>query len=201
MKFTTSDLSTMRSSLITLAVAASCSALLVYFSERQAELAQKDWHNAQSQLRAAQSELSNARLDHDNIDNYLAEYTASVEQHLIGSESRLDWVEGLEKLRPQKRVEDFRYNIGPQKNYAAQPAIDSGNFTIHSSEMKLQVDLVHEAQLLNFLDAARTQIKGWYQLESCSILRNPGDAQNTGIRLKAECSGGWLTLQNRNAKP
>lgn len=201
MKFSGNDMGVMRSSLITLAVAASCSALLIYFSERQAGLAGKDWRDAQSQLQAAKSQLSSAKLDQGDMESYLAEYSASVDQHLIGEETRLDWVESLEKLRPQKKVADFRYNIGPQKNYAAQPAIASGNFNIHYSEMKLQFDLLHEGQLMDFFDAVRGQIKGWYQLESCSILRNQGDAQNTGLQLKAECSGGWITLQNRNVKP
>ena len=201
MKISKDDWGVMRSSVVTLAIAAGCSALLIFFSETRSELAENDWRDAQRQLRAAQSELNNTKQDRDNMDSYLAEYAASVEQHLIGEESRLDWIANLEKIRTQKRVEDFRYNIGPQKLYAAQPAIDSGNYNIHYSEMKLQLDLLHEGQLFDFLDAVRDQIKGWYQLESCSILRNPGDSQNTGIQLKAECAGGWITLQNRNAKP
>jgi hypothetical protein len=201
MKISKDDLGVMRSSLATLAVAAGCSALLIFFSATRSELAEKDWRDAQRQLRAAQSELNNAKQDRDNMDSYLAEYTASASRHLIGEEGRLDWIENLEKIRTQKRVEDFRYNIGPQKLYAGQPAIDSGNYNIHYSEMKLQLDLLHEGQLVDFLDAVREQIKGWYQLDHCSILRNAGDSQNTGIQLKAECTGGWITLQNRNANP
>lgn len=200
MKISKSDLGVMRSSLITLFIAASCSLALISLSAKYAEIAGKDWHDAQRQLRAAQSELSNAKQDQGNMDSYLAEYTASVEQHLIGEEARLDWVENLGKLHQQKLVEDFRYNIGPQKIYAAQPAIDSGNFNIHYSEMKLQLDLLHEVQLLDFFDAVRG-LKGWYQLENCKIVRNPGDPQNANIQLKAECAGGWITLQNRNVKP
>ena len=201
MKIAKDDWGVMRSSLITLAIAAICSALLIFLSATRSELAEEDWRDAQRQLHAAQSELNNAKQDRDNMDTYLAEYAASIDHHLIGEEGRLDWIENLEKIRAQKRVEDFRYNIGPQKIYAAQPPIDSGDYNIHYSEMKLQLDLLHEGQLFDFLDAIREQIKGWYHIESCSILRNPGDAQNTGILLKAECTGGWITLQNRNAKP
>jgi hypothetical protein len=199
MKISKNDLGVLRSSLITLAVAASCSLLLIFISEKQSELAGKDWREAQRQLRSAQSELSNAKQDQGNMDSYLAEYTASVSQHLIGEEARLDWVESLGKLHQQKLIADFRYNIGPQKLYTAQPAIDSGNFNIHYSEMKLQLDMLHEVQLLEFFDALRGQIKGWYQLAGCSIVRNSGDPQNTGIQLKAECTGGWITLKNRSA--
>lgn len=201
MKLSKNDFDVMRSSLITLAIAASCSLLLIVFSAKQSELANKDWHDAQRQLRAAQDELNNAKQDQNNIETYLDEYSASVDAHLIGTEARLDWLENLEKLRPQKLVEDFRYAIGPQKNFVAQPAIDSGNFNVNYSEMKVQLDLLHEGQLLNFFDAVRGQIKGWYHLESCTIIRNAGDPKAGGTQLKADCSGGWITLQNRSAKP
>lgn len=198
MKFIRSDLAVMRSSLMTLTVAASCSMLLIYMSDRQADIAEKNWSNAQRQLHTAQTELNNAKLDQENLANYQGEYDASVAQHLIGNEPRLDWVESLERLRQQKLVDDLHYNIGPQKSYTPLPAIDSGNFEIKYSEMKLQLDLLHEGQLFDFYDALRDQIKGWYQLDSCSILRTHWEGQSGSTQLRAECNGGWITLKNRS---
>ncbi|HYR06033.1 MAG TPA: hypothetical protein VEP71_05055, partial [Gallionella sp.] len=84
-----------------------------------------------------------------------------------------------------------------------QPPVDSGNFNIHYSEMKLRFDLLHEGQLLNFFDALRTDIKGWYQLDGCSLQRSIGaineDNAPPTAYLRAECNGGWITLKNRNA--
>ena len=109
----------------------------------------------------------------------------------------------MEKLRRQNLVTDFRYSIAPQKIYSPQPPVDSGNFDIHYSEMKLQFDLLHEGQLLNFFAALRNQIKGHYQLESCALQRvaDGNTATATSTHLKAECSGGWITLKNRNTQP
>lgn len=200
MKLYKRDLKMMRSSLTSLAVATLCSTALILFATQQSELAQQDWHLAQRQLRAAQTQFDNAKQDQDNVDSYLGEYTASLEQKLIGTETRLDWVENLEKLRAQKLVVGFRYSIEPQKLYAAQPAIASGNFDIHYSRMKLELELLHEGQLITFLDALRNQIKGWYHLERCEIKRNATEHSNN-IGLHAECDGGWITLQNRSIKP
>ena len=117
-------------------------------------------------------------------------------------------MEGLEKIHQQNPAVDFRYNIAPQKIYAPQPAIDSGNFDIHYSEMKLQIDLLHEGQLLDLFSALRKQIKGHYQLEGCNMKRTTANAgadddedigPSVATHLKAECSGGWITLKNRNA--
>lgn len=198
MKFTKGDLSVMRSSLIALTVAASCSILLIFISSKHADIAEKNWRDAQRQLQVAQSELNAAKADHEDLTNYLDEYAASLAQHLIGNEPRLDWVENLERLRHQKLVLDMHYNIGPQKNYTPQPPINSGNFEIKYSEMKLQLALLHEGQLLDFFAALRSQIKGWYQLDSCSVVRTKVQDGDATASLHAECSGGWITLKNRS---
>jgi hypothetical protein len=111
-------------------------------------------------------------------------------------------MEGLEKLRQQNLVVDFRYNITPQRIYTPQPAIDSGNFNIHYSEMKLQFELLHEGQLLSFFDALRSRIKGHYQLEGCKLQRDDiAEDAAKPTKISAECSGGWITLKDRNAPP
>lgn len=201
MKITKSDMYVMRSSLITLFIAIGCSLLLIYFSDRQSTIAKQSWDAAQQQLRTAQTGLNDAKQDYNNVIDYRDEYATSIAQHLIGNESRLDWVENLERIREQKLVADMHYNIGPQKPYVAQPAIDSGNFELKYSEMKLQLDLLHETQLLDFFDALRTQIKGWYQLDECSIVRSASGSTNLTTQLHAECSGGWITLRNRSMTP
>lgn len=202
MKFSRSDLPLMRWSLAAICASALLSSVILYSSIQYADHNQQNLHTAQSQMNAARNHLIMARQDQDNLSVYSAEYSVLEEQNIIGDEHRLDWIEGLEKLRRQNLAVDFRYNIAPQKVYTPQPAIDAGNFNIHYSEMKLQFDLLHEGQLLNFFDALRVQIKGHYQLEGCTLQRNDAAedaAAPTATHIKAECSGGWITLKNRNA--
>ncbi|MHB1237363.1 MAG: hypothetical protein ACYCY7_07355 [Gallionella sp.] len=201
MKFSRTDIPLMRLSLAAICASALLSGAILYGSNRYAEQNQIDLRNAQRQLNDARKRLSDARNDRENLSVYSAEYGALEEQNIIGDDHRLDWMEDLEKLRRQNLVVDFRFNIAPQKIYAPQPAIDSGNFNIHYSEMKLQFDLLHEGQLLKFLDALRSQIKGQYLLEGCKLQRSE-TVVNAGmpmINIKAECSGGWITLKNRSA--
>jgi len=200
MKLSASDFPLIRQSVLAVCASAIISAVILYSSGKYAESTQNDRHSAQTMLNDARNRLTTARQDQENMAIYADEYGALIEQKIIGDDQRLDWMEGLEKIRLKNLVADFRYNIAPQKIYASQPPIDSGNFDVHYSEMKLQFDLLHEAQLLNFFDALRTDIKGWYQLEGCTLQRTGSDnEQTTATRLKAECSGGWITLKNRNA--
>lgn len=197
MRFTSADFMQVRKSVLAICVSIGLGMIAVYSSNRFAEQAGQNQRDAQRLLNEAQNKLATARMDRENMSVYSDEYGALEKNKIIGEEQRLDWLEGLEKLRHQKLVIDFHYNIAPQKDYAAPPAINRGNFNIRYSAMKLQFDLLHEVQLLNFFDALRSQIKGRYQLESCTLQRVNAD-MGVHPHIKAECSGGWITLQNRN---
>ncbi|WP_435628431.1 hypothetical protein [Candidatus Ferrigenium straubiae] len=202
MKFSTSDFPLMRRSILTVCAAALVSTIILYSSTEYAESARNDRRNAQNMLNDARNRLATAHQDQENMAIYPTEYGALIEQKIIGDDQRLDWIEGLEKIRQKNLVADFRYSIAPQKIHAPQPPVDSGNFDIGYSEMKLQFDLLHEGQLLSFFDALRTGIKGKYQLDGCTLQRIGADSesgQTTATPLKADCSGGWITLKNRNA--
>lgn len=202
MKFSNTDFHLMRWSIAAISTSILLSGVILYASIQYADHARNDRRVAQGQMNDARKRLAMAREDRENLSDFSKEYDTLKANKIIGDDHRLDWMEGLEKLRNQNLVIDFRYNIAPQKIYALQPAVDSGNFDIHYSEMKLEFDLLHEGQLLNFFNALRRQIKGRYQLEGCTLQRIIADGDSgptAGKNITAECSGGWITLKNRNA--
>lgn len=204
MKFSSADFYRLRWSLAAITLSILLSIIILYSSSKYADATQKDQHTAAAQMNEARNRLDMANQDQENLAVFSREYDLLDKNKIIGDEQRLDWVEGLEKLRGQNLVVDFRYNVAPQRIYVPQPAIDSGNFDIHYSEMKLQFELLHEGQLLNFFDALRKQVEGHYQLEGCTMLHSDieeHDATPEMTHLKAECSGGWITLKNRNVQP
>lgn len=155
---------------------------------------------AQKQLSDARKNLAAAQDDRANMANYAEEYALLLKHNIIGNEQRLDWIDGLESLRKQNVVLGFKYTIDPQKPYKSPTAVDSGNFTINASEMKLSLDLLHEGQLVNFFNALHNNIKGLFLLDGCVIERldKTGNIPGLSAQLKAECHGEWLTLKNRN---
>ena len=173
MKFSKSDFPLMRWSLVAICASLLLSGVMLYSSNKYADLPNN------ISLRAAQRKLNDARNAFDHGTPGPGEpvglfpgiwRTGKSTKSSATTTGWTGWM-GLEKLRQQNLVIDFRYNIAPQKIYAPQPAIDSGNFDIHYSEMKLQFDLLHEGQLLNFFDALRSQTNGQYQLEGCTLQR------------------------------
>lgn len=201
MRFAPSDFQLIRWSMLSICAAGIASALLLYSSTRYAGQTQKDHRDALRQLNEARTQLNGAREDKENMAVYAGEYAALADLGVIGEDRRLDWVEGLENLRRQDLVTDFRYNIAPQIAYAPQPPIESGDFDIRYSAMKLRFDLLHEGQLLDFFTALRSQIKGWYVLEGCTLQRTAAAEGNQAIHVTAECNGGWITLKRRSVAP
>jgi len=202
MTFSQADLPHIKWSLLIFLLVLAAGGSALFISQKYANNALKARRDAQTQLNEARSKLNAARDDQLNMTEYTKEYSAIERREIIGDEQRLNLIEGLETLRKHKHVLDFKYSIAPQQPYKPAAAMDSGNFDLKLSAMTLRFELLHEGQLINFFDSLRRDMNGWFILEKCTIERNTGAAQNDGpaAQLKADCSGGWLTMKNRNAK-
>lgn len=202
MTFSQADFPHIKWSLLAFLLALTIGGSAVFISREYAVNSQKQQRAAQLQLNEARNNLNAARDDQLNMTEYTKEYSAIQRREIIGDEQRLNLIEGLETLRKRNRVLDFKYAIAPQQPYKPAPALDSGNFDLKLSPMTLQLELLHEGQLINLFDSLRRDMNGWFILEKCTMESTPGSTQNDGsvAQLKADCAGGWLTLKNRTAK-
>jgi hypothetical protein len=204
MKLSKSDLRILRGSILALGSSILVGAAIYYVSSTYIGNSQLDLVKARNTRNDARTRLAAAQEDRDNMSIYSSEYGELVKRKIIGDEQRLDWIEGMEKLRQLNLVWDFRYRIAPQKIYAPKSPIATGNFDIHYSEMGLQFNLLHELQLADFFSSLPRYIQGWYQLEGCTLKRSTATEDNaatsSGTQLSAECTGGWITLKNRNTQ-
>ena len=194
MKFSQADMPHIRLSLTILLITLALGGSAVFFSQRFASDAQKAQSEAQQQLDAARSRLKAAQEDQENMATYTKEYSAIQRREIIGEEQRLNLIEELEALRQRNRVLDFKYAIAPQQTFKPVVAMDSGNFDLKLSAMTLQLELLHEGQLIKLFDSLRRDMHGWFILDKCTLERSSG----TAAQLRADCAGGWLTLKNRN---
>lgn len=194
MNFTQADLPHIKWSLLTFLLIFAIGGSAVYVAQKYEANAKKNKLNAEQQLRDARNKLNAARDDLQNMSTYLKEFSAIQQRGIIGNEERLLLIEDLDHLRRRNLVLDFKYGIAPQQSYKPLISVDSGNFELKQSPMTLELDLLHEAQLLRFFNTLHNDLNGWFILDKCSMEKNAGTTT-----LKADCSGGWLTLKNRNA--
>lgn len=195
MNFSQADLPHIKWSLLALLLALAIGGSAVFFTRQYAETAEKSKTMAEKALSDARRKLNAARDDLQNMATYTREFSAMQRRGIIGDESRLNMIEALNSLQKRNLVLDFKYEISPQQPYKAPYALDSGSYDLKFSPMKLQLDLLHEVQFLRFYDNLTKDMPGWFILDKCVMDRSA----NTMARLKAECSGGWLTMKNRNA--
>lgn len=196
MSFSASDIKEIKWSLGAFVLSMGLAAALISYSQDYQHQALQDRQAAQQRLTEVRAKLATALSDQENMATYQLEYEALIQQKVIGDEQRLNWMEDLEKIRKQRNIPEFKYTIAPQQGYAPNPPLDSGNFNLYTSPMTLQINLLHEEQLLHLFTALNTQIQGWFILDRCSL--SGIDAQGTGA-LSASCAGGWITMKNRNA--
>lgn len=202
MTFSQSDFRHIRWSLLIFLLILGTGSAVILASESFIEQAQRDQKEARRQMLEARARLATAEADRENMRTYTLEYNALLKRNVIGNDQRLDWVEGLDRIRQQYKL-PFKYAILPQKTYTPAPALDSGNFELNRSDMALQFDLLHEEQLTAFLDSMRSEIKGWFMLDKCALERTVSapstDDYGAAEQVRAECAGGWVTLRNRSA--
>ncbi len=206
MNFSKSDLPILKWSLLAFTLSLALSVTAVWLSGEYVGASKKDRQAAQRLLNDARKSLAESRSDLENMSAYSSEYTTLEEYKIIGNEQRLDWIEDLAKLRQQNLVVDFKYTISPQVAYTPKPSLEMGNYELKLSGLNLQIEVLHELQLINFLDALRSNVKGWFILDHCSMERTGGthvsegpSTKNLNTHLKAECVGGWLTMKKKGS--
>jgi hypothetical protein len=198
MNFSRADLPHLKLSLLAFMFSVLIGGGILWLSTMFLDHAHQARQAAQRQLIDARKKLGDAQSDFANISIYAREYASLVEHKIIGSEQRLDWMEELAALHQHHYVGDFKYTIAPQQPYLPNPALDTGNFELKLSGLNLQLDLLHEMQLMRFLDALRSNSKGWFIIDHCTLERSNATS-NLTAPLKAECAGGWVTMHKKGA--
>ncbi len=200
MIFSKSDLPLLKWSLLACTISLLVSGGAIWLSSDYVDQSLKSRQQAQLHLIDARKQLSDAQSDLENMSIYAREYASLVDYKIIGGEQRLDWMEGLSKMRSGQYVVDFKYTIAPQQSYTPNPALDLGNYELKLSGLNLQLDLLHEMQLIKFFDALRSNIRGWFIIDHCTLERSgantPGEV-SSAPQLKAECGGGWITMKKK----
>ena len=174
-------------------------AVAVLASQRATVESRRLAKEAQAKLNEARNKLARARDEEAEIKSKIGRFNDLLAVGIIGEEQRLEWVERIRAIKAARRLYDVQYEISPQR--VLDPAIapgTSGSFEFLSSNMRLQMQLLHEGDLVHFLDDLQGSVRAYVRPESCSVERiNSGKAERVGAQLKAECMLDWITIRER----
>ena len=138
-------------------------------------------------VRKAQTEqrLSQVRTEEQEIKERTQQFQQMEQAGVTGPEKRLDWTELLRDLQRQLRLPGMTYEFGPQLALETGPA---AGYAYHSSQLKIQLRLLHEEDLLNFIARLQREAKAMVLVRNFKMSRLPPGNSADGAQLLAECS-------------
>ena len=200
MKLVRSDLSRLWLPLAAMLALFAAAALLAWNAHRHAEQAAQERQVAQSQRDQTEQRLRQVRSEEQEIKERAQLLRYLQESGIAGEERRLDWIELLRDSQRALRLPGMKYEFGAQ---APLDASDSGPYGWYASPLRIQLRLLHENDLLHFLEHIQRQARAHVIVRSCKLAPLPGqrDSEMPGGHLVADCEMQWLTLRQRTGQP
>jgi energy-converting hydrogenase Eha subunit C len=152
---------------------------------------------------AAQERVSRVAEEERGIREDLVYYEQMRQRGIVGEQTRLDWIESITRIKNERKLFEIKYNFDAQRplDYPGLVATSGADFMV--SRLKLEMLLLHEGDLLNFLADLQTGIKAHVSVRNCTVTRiERGAAPGTTAlqpRLRAECQVDLVSL--RGLKP
>lgn len=201
MKPTAQDFARLRWSLALLvafaALGAGAVAAALHFSAQGAVA----YKQALTQRNDIQSRLARANEEEADIRQKIGRYQLMAARGYIGQEHRLEWVERIAQIKNARRLIDIQYELSPQQplGAAALPVGNAaGGHEFMTSTMKLQMQLLHEEDLLGFLGDLGGSVQAFLHVRDCNVERLPKTGnERGGAQLKADCDIEWITLREK----
>ena len=126
------------------------------------------------------------------VDRYHARYQQFHDLGFVGQESRLDWIETLRQTTDDLTLPRLSYAIAPQLDVVApvQSILAGDDIAINVSRLDLEMALVHELDLVNFVDELQREAPGLIRIPSCGLVwqNEPGMPVRAVTNIQASCA-------------
>lgn len=162
--------------------------------------AQRQSKIASAQKSESQSKLSQVAAEEQELRDKIGRFNALRDKGYIGTENRLDWIELIGKLSAKHKLHDFGYEFLPQRQI--EPLLlpgpnTVGGFRFLTSTQTFTARLLHEGDLVAFLDDLQSLAPAMIVMRSCEITRilSPQNERGPQPNLDASCRLEWVTLQ------
>lgn len=167
-------------------------AALVWWAQNETRQATQTRQEAERRAADIRQRLRQVKTEEQEIRAKSAFYRELEARRIIGPERRLDWIELIAEIREQGQLFDINYEISQQK----EDGPPLGDFRVGASEMSFHLPLLHEGDLLGFLDQLQRRAPALVQVRQCDLVRLPGraDRQAGDPNLEAHCRLQWTTV-------
>ena len=145
---------------------------------------------------AAQERVSKVSEEERDIRENLTYYEQMRAHGMVGVQNRLDWIETIARIKNTRKLYEIKYSIEAQKplDYPGIVSVQNADAEFVVSRMKLDMMLLHEDDLLGFLDDLRQEGKAHVTVKRCMVQRL-GAVTALQPRLRAECLVDLVSLK------
>ena len=201
MKLTREELQRLTLPLLIALALAAVGAGIIYSAGEGLRMAQARLAVAQTERRQNAERLARIAEEEREVSQKIDVYKQLKSLHILGEERRLEWADTINRIRVQRELLDLRYRVERQKlvnSVAGKPA----SVDFFTSTMRVEMQLLHEEDLLRFLADLRESGNAFYAVRKCAMSRT-GQALTGATmtpRLRAECDVDLVTIMDRGAK-
>lgn len=197
MKVENIDWSVLRGALVIFIVALSVSAVIGSASYYFRNSMQQDYRKAQADFNRISSKYLQIDEQDATIKAYYPRFVKLHEQGVIGTERRLDWLESLQRVTDTLEIPGLSYEIASQQQSKINWPIETGSFELYSSTMKLNLEMLHEADLLRLIDRLGQTNAGFFSLTDCSMSRRSTEIHVDSLspNVTANCNLEWYSIK------
>ena len=204
MNFVVADFRKLILPVATVLILAGAGAALILYVNRQLIIDHATLSTVRNDRVQAREKLSRISEEEREVKERIEVYRRLRDLHIIGKERRLDWADAIKRIRINREMLDVRYRIDPQKLFVSITG-KPGKVDFNVSAMKLELALLHEGDLLGFLDDLRDAGNAYVSVRRCTLIRSGPAAVQAGIptltpRLRAECEIDLITVMDAGAK-
>lgn len=195
------DLTALRGALILLASTLALGTAAVVLTGRLVDQAERETQRQKAALQEARLRYQRSGDEKETIVRYLDGYEQLRREGVVGEERRINWIDGLRTANIHSELFGVDYQIGVQQPYSGAGA-GPGGIELRQSEMKIRLPLLHEEDLLRFLDTLKRQRVGLFLVDQCALdrINQAGGSPRYQPNLIAECTLTWITLVEDSGK-
>ncbi len=191
-----SDWGALKGPLIVLLAIVAAGVGMIYYLDQSLDTARRELLQQQNQLRDARTRLHKSGDEKNIIVRYMSDYQYLERLGFAGDERRLNWLEGLRLANQKMRLFGVDYDIGSQQPYPYANELALGQLTMHQSIMRVKLGLLHEGDLMGFLETLARQGAGVFSVNQCTLDRiDTGGSIRFQPNLRAECELAWITIR------
>jgi len=176
-------------------------AFLVSSAREARARAQAEFLAAQAERRQSGDRLARIAEEEREVTEKLDVYKQLKRLNILGEERRLEWADAVARIRNERELLDLTHRVDLQRMLKSLPG-KPGTVDFFASTMTVQLDLLHEEDLLRFLGDLRDSGNAYYAVKSCTMRRTGQAATGVSItpRLRGNCEIELITVVDRGAK-